>query len=78
MKCYYNKWRIERRSAGTRCHYRLLTHLPFKRLHFLMNERYKVNFMGLCCYRCFKLRLGSRKVCVARVIIVVIGRKSNG
>ena len=77
MKCWYNKWRMERRSAGTRCHYRLLTHLPFKRLHFLINEGYKVNFMGLCYCRRFKLRLGSRKVSVARVIIVAIGRKSK-
>ena len=77
MKGYYNKWRMERRSAGLRCRYRLLTHLPFKRLHFLMNEGYKVNSMGLCYCRRFKLRLGSRKVCVARVIIVAIGRKSK-
>lgn len=78
MKGYYNKWRMKRRSAGVRRRYRLLTHLPFKRLHFLMNEGYKVNFMGLCYCRRFKLRLGSRKVCVARVIIVAIGRESNG
>ncbi len=78
MKCWYNKWRIARHTAGVRRRYRLLTHLPFKRLHFLMNEGYKVNSMGLCYCRRFKLRLGSRKICVARVIVVVIGRKSNG
>lgn len=77
MKGYYNNWRAARRDAGVYRRYRLLTHLPFKRLHFLMNEVYKVNFMGLCYCRHFKLRLGSRKVCVARVIIVVIGRESK-
>ncbi len=72
MKGYYNKWRMERRSAGVRRRYRLLTHLPFKRLHFLINEGYKVNFMGLCYCRRFNLRLGSRKVCMARFTIVVL------
>nr|DAH63649.1 MAG TPA: hypothetical protein [Caudoviricetes sp.] len=71
MKYRYNKWRVERHSAGARRRCRLLTHIPFKRLHSLTNKGYKVNSMGLCYCRRFKLRLGSRKVCVARYIIVV-------
>ena len=71
MKCWYNKWRAARHTAGAHRRYRLLTHIPFKRLHFLTNGGYKVNSIGLCYYRYFKLRLGGRAVYVVRVFNVI-------
>lgn len=71
MKCWYNKWRIARRTAGARRRYRLLTHMPFKRLHFLESEGLKINSMGVCYYRSLKLRLGGRAVYVVRVFNVI-------
>lgn len=77
MKCYYNKWRMARHGAGVKRRSYILGRTQIKRMHFLLNEGYRTNFMGLCYCRRFKLRLGSRKVCVARVIIVAIGRESK-
>lgn len=71
MKCWYNKWRAARHTAGARRRYRLLTHIPFKSLHFLTNGEYKVNSIGLCYYRYLKLRLGGRAVYVVRVFNVI-------
>lgn len=71
MKSYYNKWRIERRSAGTRRKYCKFVHMPLKRLRFFRSEGYCLYSMGLCYQRRLKLCLGSRKVCVVRYIIVV-------
>ena len=71
MKCWYNKWRAARHTAGAHRRCRLLTHIPFKRLHFLTNGGYKVNSIGLCYYRYFKLRLGGRAVYVVRVFNVI-------
>lgn len=71
MKYRYNKWCVERHSAGARRRCRLLTHIPFKRLHFLTNKGYKVNSMGLCYCRYLKLRLGGRAVHVVRVFNLI-------
>lgn len=65
------KWRITRYWAGACCRYRKLAHMPLKRLHFVRHEGYWLNSMGLCYQRRLKLRLGSRKVCAVRYIIVV-------
>lgn len=78
MKCWYNKWRVERHSAGVKRRSYILGRTRIKRMYFLINEGYRINFMWLCYCRRLKLRLGSRKVIVARVIIVAIGRESNG
>lgn len=67
----YIKWRAARHTAGARRRYRLLTHIPFKRLHFLTNGGYKVNSIGLCYYRSLKLRLGGRAVYVVRVFNII-------
>lgn len=77
MKGYYNNWRVARRTAGARRRYRLLTHIPFKRLHFLTNGGYKVNSLGLCYYRYLKLRLGGRAVHVVRVFNVLSQRRKS-
>lgn len=70
----YGKWRANRHVAGLRRRYRMLTHIPFRRLHFLTSEGYRITFMSskkLCYRRCLKIKLSSRKVCVALRIIVV-------
>lgn len=75
----YDKWRANRHIAGVHRRYRMLTHIPFRRLHLLTGEGYRITFMSfkeLCYRRCLKLKLGSRKVCVAlRIIVVVKERK---
>lgn len=75
----YDKWRANRHVAGVHRRYRMLTHIPFRRLHLLTSEGYRITFMSfkeLRYRRCLKLKLGSRKVCVAlRIIVVVKERK---
>lgn len=75
----YDKWRANRHVAGVHHRYRMLTHIPFRRLHLLTSEGYRITFMSfkeLRYRRCLKLKLGSRKVCVAlRIIVVVKERK---
>lgn len=66
------EWRMSRRCAGVARRSYMLGRTPIKRLHFLMNEGYRVNSMGLCYRRWAKLRLGGRRVRVARYIIVVV------
>lgn len=66
-----NMWRINRHGAGTKRRIRKLAHGPLKRLRFFQHEGYCLNSMGLCYQRRLKLRLSSRKICVARYIIVV-------
>ena len=71
----YDKWRANRHVAGVHRRYRMLTHIPFRRLHLLTSEGYRITFMSfkeLRYRRCLKLKLGSRKVCVALRIIVVV------
>lgn len=70
----YGKWRASRHVAGVHRRYRMLTHIPFRRLHLLTSEGYRITFMSfkeLCYRRWLKLRLGGRKVRVALYIIVV-------
>lgn len=67
----YKKWRMNRRGAGVRRRRYILTRTPAKRLSFFQHEGYCLNSMGLCYQRRLKLRLSSRKICVARYIIVV-------
>lgn len=70
----YSKWRASRHVAGVHRRYRMLTHIPFRKLHLLTSEGYRITFMSfkeLCYRRCLKVKLGSRKVCVALRIIVV-------
>lgn len=75
----YGKWRASRHVAGVHRRYRMLTHIPFRRLHLLTSEGYRITFMSfkeLCYRRCLKVKLGGRKVCVAiRVIVVTKERK---
>lgn len=66
------EWRMSRRCAGVVRRSYVLARTPAKRLRFLMNEGYGIYSMGLCYRRRLKLRLGGRKVCVARYIIVVV------
>ena len=66
------EWRMSRRCAGVARRSYMLGRTPIKRLRFLMNERYKINSMGLCYRRWAKLRLGGRKVRVALFVIVVL------
>lgn len=66
------EWRMSRRCAGVVRRSYMLGRAPIKRLHFLMNEGYKINSMGLCYRRWAKLRLGGRRVRVANYIIVVV------
>lgn len=66
------EWRKSRHDAGVARRSYMLGRAPIKRLHFLMNEAYRTNCMGLCCYRRLKLRLGNRRVCMARFTIVVL------
>lgn len=66
------EWRVSRHCAGAKRRYRTLTHIPFKRLRFFQREGYCINSMGLCYQRQLKLRLGNRKVCAIRYIIVVV------
>lgn len=66
------EWRMSRRCAGVARRSYMLGRTPIKRLRFLMNEGYKTNSMGLCYRRCLKVKLGSRKVCVAIRVIVVV------
>ena len=66
------EWRMSRRCAGVARRSYMLGRTPIKRLRFLMNEGYKINSMGLCYCRWAKLRLGGRRVRVARYIIVVV------
>lgn len=71
----YDKWRANRHVAGVHRRYHMLTHIPFRRLHLLTSEGYRITFMSfkeLRYRRCLKLKLGSRKVCVALRIIVVV------
>lgn len=72
MKCWYNKWRMERHSAGVKRRSYILGRTRIKKMHFLMNETYRTNCMGLCYCRRLKLRLGSRRMCMARFTIVVL------
>lgn len=72
MKGYYNKWRVERHSAGVKRRSYILGRTRIKRMHFLMNEAYSTNCMGLCYCRRLKLRLGNRRVCMVRFAIVVL------
>lgn len=72
------KWRASRLAAGIRCKYCKFVHMPLKRLRFFRNEGYEINSMGLCYQRCLKLRLGSRKICVAkRIVVIVRGGRVN-
>lgn len=64
------EWRMSRHCAGVARRY-ILTRTPAKRLSFFQHEGYCLNSMGLCYQRRLKLRLSSRKICVARYIIVV-------
>ena len=68
----YKKWRMNRRGAGVRRRRYILTRTPAKILRFFQHEGYCRNSMGLCYQRRLKLRLSSRKICVARYIIVVV------
>lgn len=72
MKGYYNKWRIERHNAGVKRRCCILRRTRIERMHFLINEGYRTNFMGLCYRRRLKLKLGGRRVCVAFYTIVVL------
>ncbi len=66
------EWRMSRRCAGVARRSYMLGRTPIKRLHYLMDEGYKINSMGLCYYRWLKLSLGGRRVRVANYIIVVV------
>lgn len=71
----YGKWRANRHVAGLLRHCRMLTHIPFRRLHVLTSEEYGIAYMRFKesrYRRCLKIQLGSRKVCVALRIIVVV------
>lgn len=68
----YKKWRMSRRCAGVVRRSYVLAHTPAKRLRFFQYEGYRRNSMGLCYQRRLRLKLGGRKVCVARYIIVVV------
>lgn len=69
------EWRMSRRCAGVVRRSYILGRTPIKRLRFLMSEGYGTYSMGLCYRRRLKLRLGGRKVRVARYIIVVVKEK---
>lgn len=66
------EWRRSRRNAGVVRRSYMLGRAPVKRLHFLMNEGYRIYSTGLCYRRWAKLRLGGRRVRVALFMIVVL------
>ena len=66
------EWRMSRRCAGVVRRSYMLGRAPVKRLHFLMNEGYRIYSTGLCYHRWVKLRLGGRSMYVAHYIIVVV------
>lgn len=68
----YKKWRMSRRCAGVVRRSYVLARTPAKRLRFFQYEGYCRNSMGLCYQRRLRLKLGGRKVCVARYIIVAV------
>lgn len=69
------EWRMSRRCAGVVRRSYVLARTPAKRLRFFQYEGYCRNSMGLCYQRRLRLKLGGRKVCVARYIIVVVKEK---
>ena len=68
----YKKWRMSRRCAGVVRRSYVLARTPAKRLRFFQYEGYCRNSMGLCYQRRLRLKLGGKKVCVARYIIVAV------
>ena len=67
-----SKWRILRHGAGMKRRIRKLAHMPLKRLKFFKYSGYCISEMRLCYRRRLKLRLGSRRVCVASHTIVAL------
>jgi hypothetical protein len=68
----YEKWCITRHGAGVKRRVCKAGRMPLRRLTLDMKKGYCVNSMGLCYSRWMKLRLGGRKICVARNLSVLM------
>lgn len=72
-----NTWRINRHAAVTMLRIRKLAHGPLKRLRFFQQTGKSMNSLGIRSYNWLKIRLGGRKICALRYIIVVVKEKTN-